>query len=236
MTSKITRLSPTDVANISILPSVKRRAALENIEIPKVFWGYQPIYRNFPKLLLAESALFGHLPDGGDAGNLAAVKRACKSGSAQETANLAVARAIIDWRKAVRARGVVIHPDPFRTSADTLRFCADVAVVIDAKLYIVNLDCRSQMNLTRSGKEFVKSLMYHTAKIGDLKNAEVAILRTPATGGGERRAVLETLIDEPLYTLDEIEEMVLATYAEWEVILRNRRDGDAAAGAAGPLI
>jgi hypothetical protein len=237
MTTKITRLSPTDVANTGPLETGKKKQYLELIETPKVYWGYDPVRSAFPKLLLVSSGLFGDLPKDSDATILEQIRRACHS-NVQEAANIGVAEAIIAWRDETKARGVLVAPEPFRASTGTISFCADVAVIVDEKLFVINLDVRSKMNLTVKGKELMKSLIHHTALIGDLKTASVAILRTPNIKKGQRLAILEMLEGEPAYTLDQVEAMILETYAIWETILMARRATAAksADGSSGTLI
>jgi hypothetical protein len=215
---------------------LKKRQQLEKIETPKVFWGYGPVYAAFPKLLLVRSGLFGDLPKDSDAAVLSEIRRACRS-DAQEDANLAVANAIIEWRYKNNARGVIVSPEPFRSTTGSIKFCADVAVIVNGELYVINLDVRSTMNLSSGGKELMKSLIHHTALIGDLKSAKVAILRTPKVGKGVRRCDLEQLSGEPKYSLDKVESMVLETYAIWETILMARRSdkSKAADDGDGPL-
>ncbi len=93
------------------------------------------------------------------------------------------------------------------------------------------------MNLKSQGKDFMKSLIHHTALIGDLKEAQVAILRTPKISGGGRTCELEELTGGPKYTLDQVESMVLETYAIWQLILMTRRTDSAKAAdsGSGPL-
>lgn len=236
MPSKITRLSPTDVVNISSLPSSKKRSQLEAIETPKVFWGYKPVYDAFPKLLLVKSGLFGVLPKDGDEAIISEIRRACHR-DVQETANVAVALAIIKWRDEHNARGVLVTPEPFRSSTGSIKFCADVALIVDEQLYVINLDVRSKMNLSVGGKDLMKSLIHHTALIGDLEGAKVAVLRTPQKPKGVRRCELEVLEGAPTHTIDQVEDTILETYAIWELILMSRRSSDdkTADGGDGPL-
>ena len=238
MTWKITRLRATDIANISPLATTAKRAALEQIEKPKAYWGYQPVKNALPKLLLAGAGLFGDLPAGNDEELINQIRKQCKSNLTQAKANVAVAKAIIEWRNVNNVRGIIVHPEPFRMTADTLNFCSDVAIVMDKTLFIINLDCCSNMNLKANGKEFMKSLIFHTARIGDLRDAKVALLRTPSVGKGKRKAIFEILDGNPKYSLDEIDNLASETYAIWELILRDRRSASAneASGEAGTLI
>ena len=223
-----------------MMTGLKSRA-LRLVEKPKVFWGYTPVVQALPKLvqalpklLLAGSSLFGDLPVGSDAELLEQIRKSCKSGPAQISANLAVAAAIIKWRRETGARGVIVSPEPYRSSVDAIRFCADVAVVISDQLYVINLDCRSQMNLSNLGKEFMKSIIHHTALIGDLKTANVAILRTPEVSSGSRTALLEVLEGEPTFSMNEVDRLILETYSIWETILMARRsEGAGEAGSDG---
>lgn len=227
---KINRLSSTEVANAAFLSSTKKREFLLGVQNPKVFWNYQPVIDALPKLLLAESGLFGHLPIGDEAQLFNQIAKSCKSGDSQRNACLAVARAIMTWTKSVGVRGHIVNPEPLRMTVDTLRYCADVAVVIESRLYVISLDPRSSMKLNLSGKEFIKSLIYHTALIGDLSDAKAALLRVPKVGKGERTVAFEVLEGEPRYSIQQILDEVNEIYAIWETILRSRVSGRAEEG------
>lgn len=224
---KINRLTSIEVANISVLPFSKRRQELLKIEDPNVYWGYTPVVNALPKLLLAEAPLFGHLPRGSDAALLETIKRACKSGPSQISACTAVAQAIIDWRNSHAVTGRIVSPEPLRMSVDTLRYCADVAAIKDQTAYVLHIDPRSSMTLSKKGTEFIKSLIHHTALVGDLRDAKAAILRVPNVGKGQRKAIFEVLEGDPSFSLDEILKSVSETYSIWETILRARRASSA---------
>ena len=219
---KITRLSSTEVANTSVLPIEKRLEHLQSIEKPKVFWNYGPVEAALPKLLLADCGLFGSLEKGDDELLIQSVEKACKS-SQQANACEQVSRAIVNWRNENNASGRIIRPEPFRSTVDTLRYCCDVAVVVDGSLWVVYLDPRSSMVLSSVGREFIKSLIHHTALIGDLRDARVAILRTPSVSKGRRVARFEELTGEPYFSMEEIIKRVVETYSIWETVLRSRR-------------
>ncbi|MEL6913651.1 MAG: hypothetical protein AAFP13_04055 [Pseudomonadota bacterium] len=231
MSSKISRLSPTDLVNNAALPTTKKWSHLESLETPKVFWGYQPVHAAFPKILAVSSGLFGVLRPDTDEAILSGIRRACHRDE-QETANIAVAQAIMEWRDQTGARAVIANPEPFRSTTGTIKFCADVAVIVGGELFVVNLDVRSTMNLTNGGKQMMKSLIHHTALLGDLRSAKVAILKTPRVSAGLRKCEIEELVGSPAYSLDEVERAVLETYSIWELILMRRR-AEAAKKASG---
>jgi hypothetical protein len=224
---KISRLSSIEVANASALASSKKLEFLRSIETPRVNWNYQPIHDALPKLLLADSTLFGDLPLGKEHALLDQIAKSCKSGEQQRRACTSVAAALLDWAKREGVTGRIVHTEPLRMSVDTLRYCADVAVLRGGRLYVINLDPRASLTLTAGGKEFIMSLIHHTALIGDLRDATAALLRTPSAKKDLRRAVFEPLEGEPKYSLEEILEMVNETYAIWETILRSRAAGEA---------
>jgi hypothetical protein len=173
---------------------------------------------------LAKSDLFGDLPPGDDEQLIQQIIRDCRRGADQQSANSSVARAIVDWRNANAVRGHVVKPEPLRMSVDTLTYCADVAAIYQERAWVLNLDCRAKMSLSADGKEFMKSLIHHTARVGDLRDAGVAILRTPKIGEG-RRAIFEVLAGEPRYSMEQILKMVTETYSLWEALLRARHAG-----------
>jgi hypothetical protein len=222
---KINRLSATEVANISVLPIERRHGALLGIEEPGVGWGYSPVVSALPSILLARSELFGDLPPGDDEELIRRVEQDCKRGSKQVAANSAVARALVKWRNEKHVRGRIVHHEPLRMTVDYLSYCADVVAIFDGRPWVLHLDCRSSMSLTALGKECMKSLIHHTALVGDLREAGVGILRTPNVGVGARRAVFEELTGDPVYSLDEILKRVMETYSVWEMILRARKSG-----------
>lgn len=225
---KISRLSSTEVANISALPFERKHAALQAVEEPRVRWSYQPVEDALPKILLADSALFGSLPTGKDEEIVKQVEKACKSGPEQAAACKAVARSIVTWRNEKRVFARIVPSDPLRMSVGALRYCADVVPIVDGEPVIVNLDCRSSMVLTAGGKEFMKSLIHHTARIGDLRSSRVGILRTPRQMDGSRKCTLEFLEGQPQYSLEQILKAITETYTVWEMILRSRRASSAA--------
>ncbi len=227
---KITRLSSTEVANIATLPIERRNSALLKIENPSVWWNYSPVVNALPKILLASSPLFGDLQSGDDNVLVQSIVRECKSGVAQSNACEGVARALIDWRNENSVVGRIVRSEPLRLTVDTLRYCSDVVAVIDAQAYVLNLDPRSKMTLSAGGKEFIKSLIHHTALIGDLRDARAALLATRSIGDGNRVAKFEVLDGEPFYSLDDILSRINETYSIWELILRNRRDAAAKDG------
>lgn len=222
---KITRLSATEVANISVLPIERRHGALLSVEQPGVGWGYDPVVSALPSLLMARSELFGDLPPGDDEELIRKIEQRCKRGSKQIAANSAVARSLVTWRNENNVRGRIVHHEPLRMSVASLTYCADVVAVFGGRPWILNLDCRSSLVLTTSGQEFMKSLIHHTARVGDLREAGVGVLRTPNVGAGVRRAVFEELDGPPRYSLDEILKRVSETYSIWEMILRARKTG-----------
>jgi hypothetical protein len=220
---KITRLHPIEVANVSVLPFEKKLPTLLAIEQPAVFWGYEPVHVNLPKLLLADSGLFGRLPPDPDKVLLDTVVRACKKGANQIAACSAVAKAILDWRNENSVTSRIVTSEPFRTTVDSLHYCSDVVPIIGSSPVIIYLDCRAKMAFTPLGREFIKSLIHHTARIGDLRDARVAVLRVPKAASGVRKCHLEYLEGEPKFSLDELNRMVIETYSVWQQILETRR-------------
>jgi hypothetical protein len=227
---KITRLTSTEVANAASLSIEKRPDYLRSIERTRVNWGYKPVIDALPKLLLCEAGLFGHLPTGNQQALLNQISKSCKSGAQQRSACLSVAKAILNWVDENGITGRLVNPEPLRMSVDTLQYCADVAVVLDGRLYVINLDPRSTLTLSPSGREFIKSLIYHTALIGDLRTAKAALLRAPRVAKGIRKASFEVLEGQPILSLEEILQRVNETYSIWEMILRARTDREAGKG------
>lgn len=219
---KITRLTSIEVANACALPFDKRKEYLLSIEKSKVYWGYSPVIAALPKLLFAEAELFGDLPLGDKKSLLDQIGKTCTSGAKQRNACVEVSRAILEWAETNEIKSRIYHHEPLRLSVDTLRYCADLALIRDGQLFVISLDPRSSLTLTVGGKEFIKSLIHHTALLGDLRSAKAALLRTPSIGKGQRKAVFEELNGTPNLDLEEILERVNQTYSIWEAILRSR--------------
>lgn len=216
--------------NTSVLPLEKRKTHLLKIETPKVWWGYGPVISALPKLLLTRGELFGDLPPDNPEQLYAAVRKSCKSGTDQQEACVSVAKAIHEWVVEKEAFGRAVAIDPLRTTADSLKYCADVVLILKGQIHVLNVQPRSVMTYSSEGKELMKSLIHHTALIGDLRTARPSILQTPKQSDGTRKAILETLEGRPRYSLQEIIKRVNETYAIWETILRSRVTGDASSG------
>jgi len=212
------------------MPIARRHSALLEVEEPSIFWGYPPVTNALPKLLLARAELFGDLPPGNDEELIKQIEQQCRSRPKQVAANSAVARAIIEWRNEEKVFGRIVQHNPLRMSVDTLRYCADVVAVKNSKAWVLNLDCRSSLVLSGEGREFIKSLIYHTALIGDLRDAGAAILRVPSIGNGKRKVIFEEFSGDPKFSLDEILKRVRETYAIWELIQRDRKTGEGKTG------
>lgn len=194
-----------------------------------MFWNYTPVTLAAPKLLLASGDLFGDLPPGDDEELLRQVENSCRSGNDQKVANSAVAKAMIKWRNSEGVKSRLVRHEPLRTTVDTLQYCCDAVVIKDLRPWVIHLDCRASMSLSAQAKELMKSLIYHTALIGNLRDAGAAILRFPKSSDGQRKAVFETLDGSPQYELDDILKRITETYSIWETIIRARASGKDAA-------
>lgn len=221
MASKITRLAATEVANACALPKERVKGYLERLQTPKVFWSYEPVRKSLPGILLVKPSLDFELCDGDDSSLIKRISRIC-TGEDQRAANVAVAEALIGWRKASSAKGVLASPGSFRMSTGEIKFCSNYAVILNSEVHLVHFDFRSQMKLTRHAKEFMKSAIHHTAREGDLRDAQVSILSTPSIKD-KRSATFETLSGQPEISFAEIRDRVLHTYSIWELILMQRR-------------
>mgnify|MGYP005998712357 CR=1 FL=1 len=118
---------------------------------------------------------------------------------------------------------------------DELQFASPFAVILNGELFLTSSDPRSHLTLTALGQEFVKSLIWHTARVGNMRDAKVALLRTPSAGAGKRLVRFDVLEGPPRYSLDQIDDMILETYRIWELIQMERRASsqDTAAKAGG---
>lgn len=218
------------MANNGPLAFSKKKADLERVEDPHVTWGYDPLRRGLAGLLQATGDMFsavGVETKYSDERVLAALSSACKKDERQRKACLSSATVLLEWRDVCKMRAVRLDPAPlpYKTPVDQLQFAHDVALIADEKIFLFYFDPRSSLTLTDPGREFVKSLMWHSARIGNVRDAQIALLQTPSSRGGRRTVRFDILEGEPLYSLDAIDEMILETYRVWELILMERRRG-----------
>lgn len=228
MPSKITRLSPIELANNAALPSALKRQHLESIETPKVFWNVDPIRSNFASVMRADPALPLDLSAGSDEALIAKILGDCGKSEEQRNACEAIARAMIEFRNKSNLCAAV--PDesvtPYRLTTDTIYFAENILLKIDGVVYLVALDLRATSGLTKIGREVVNSAIFSRSKLGSFRNTKVAVLRTPSIRKGARKAILEVQPSEPMFSADRLDAMFAETYAIWELMLMARRSAD----------
>ena len=102
------------------------------------------------------------------------------------------------------------------------------------------IDPRRSRGLTREGRRFAFSMMHERIRAADPDYGTVrfAIFQFGNMSEDQRTPILHTDDDVSLFSLDELETMVSATYALWQEVCEEREmeERRKATGTRGPLI
>ena len=230
---KIRRIPETDLANIGPMEiELKYRA----LRVLKEGWGpfsYDPTKLTAPDTFNAQPELFGTA----EPTHLDQIRRRIiallRRGDEEATANLEVTECLHKYAvdNNVRARRYDISPYNLSSAVGiNYSFWLPLVLVADDRLIIPFIDPRRTRGLSAIGRRFALSMMHHRARVlyPDLGDAELAIFAFPvlaAPSGVERRRLrIYFAGDEPLFSYQELDQMVVDTYRIWQEVLTERRD------------
>lgn len=233
---KIRRIPETDLANIGPMEvELKYRA----LRVLKEGWGpfsYEPTKLTTPDIFNAQPELFGSA----EPTDLDQIRQRIialsRRGVEEATANLEVTECLHRYAvdNNVRARQYDISPYNLSSAVGiNYSFWLPLVLVADDRLVVPFIDPRRTRGLTAIGRRFAFSMAHHRARVlyPDLADAELAILAFPVLTGVERRGLrIYVARDEPLFSYEELDQMVAETYRIWQQVLTERQDEARGAG------
>lgn len=228
-------LPETDIARIAPLPLDQKWKALEGFKEGRPPYSYRPVRRSYPDLLNLDTGLFGAASPV-PFERIAETIRANSRYAEEAEANIRVAAGLY-------AQGWRGRSQPFPAMGTTigqrLTYWAPVVLALDGHPVIPFINPR-RTPLSSLGRRFVFSMMHEQIRAADPDYAEavfcVCHFSVPKTGPRVLRATYDTGV--PLYSFDELQQMVADTYAVWAEVWAGRveearRRGGAAEGGFG---
>jgi hypothetical protein len=124
------------------------------------------------------------------------------------------------------------------TTGLKLSYWSPAVVAIDGKPCVVFIDPRRTKALTGDGRRFVLSVMHERIRVADpdYENVSLAVLQFRARGEAPRETKIHFDSGVRLFSFDELDRMVQATYAMWKEVWEERVETRRRAGGSGSLL
>ena len=221
------------------MPRDQQRKALEQIRYGRPPFSYAPFRAGYHDIFNVQPALFGPVRPTDWSILEANLARKCKSDDELE-ANIRVAKGLHEFAMASDIIGRSQEFFPLGMSAGRkVTYWLPMILAIDKRPLVPFVDPRRSRGLTTAGRRFVFSMMHERIRVADPDYAETGfgIFQFGEGEGDVRRPVLHTDEAVELYSLDDMETMVNATYQLWREVCEER-EAEArrkATGTRGPL-
>ncbi|WEA25517.1 type VI toxin-antitoxin system SocB family DNA replication inhibitor toxin [Rhizobium binxianense] len=217
-------LPDTDLARIAPLPADMKLAALKRMRAGFSTFSYKPVRGSFGDIFNIHPPMFGP----SEATPFAKVKerleRTCKAGD-EITNNLRIAKALHDYASSAKIQGRHHEFFPLAISMGRkVTLWLPMVLAIDGQPYAIFIDPRRSNGLSEAGRRFVFSMMHERIRAADDDFAAVnlGIIRFVDHGDGERSVRLFDAAGIPLYSIDELQDMVASTYKMWQEVCEER--------------
>lgn len=168
------------------------------------------------------------------------LKRKCKSED-ETRSNLAVAKGLHQFTTEAGMLGRAQEFFPLAMgTGQKVAYWLSLILSVDGRAIVPFIDPRRSKGLTREARRFVFSMMHERIRAVDPDYAAVGfgIFQFGDFAEDQRNPIIHTDDGVALYSLDEMEAMVEATYALWREILAERDEDTRrrGTGTTGPLL
>lgn len=237
---KIRPLPDIDLARIAPLALAQQRKALEQIRYSHPPFSYGPLRGCLLDIFNVQPEMFG--PVGRTSWNVieGVLGKRCRSPE-ERKANLQVAKGLHHYATGSRILGRSQEFFPLGMSVGRkVAYWLPMVLIIDGRPLVPFIDPRRSRGLTAEGRRFAFSMMHERIRAADPDFASVrfGIIQFGDVEGDQRSPRFHTDGGVKLFSFDEMEAMVSATYDLWREVceereMETRRE---ASGARGPLI
>jgi hypothetical protein len=222
---KIRRLPETDLARIAPLSQDAKRRALQQVKfgIPPFSW--EPIRRTWSDILNVQPEMFGPTAPTSWAQIERLIRQRARPGLEYEN-NIELAGSL--YNRAIRDQWRAVSREIYPLSLSVgikVEFWLPLVLIIDDVPLVPFFDPRrSSLRLTEDGRRFAFSVMNERIRLADPDLAEVGLGVFQFDQVQTQGRVLRLRTDEgvPLYSFDELDQMVAETYKIWEEVLADR--------------
>lgn len=237
---KIRPLPDIDLARIAPLPEDQQRKLLEQIRHGRPPFSYGPLRTCFHDIFNVQPEMFGPVVATAWGMIEAQLGRKCRSDDELQ-ANLRVARGLHQFATESNLLGRAQEFFPLAMGAEQkVVYWLPMVLSLEGRPLVPFIDPRRSRSLTREARRFVFSMMHERIRAvdPDYEAIQLAIFQFGDVNVDRRNPVLHTDDGIELFTIDQMETMVKATYELWREVCEER-EMDArrkATGTRGPLI
>jgi hypothetical protein len=216
-------LPDIDLARIATRPTELQRNMLEQIRAGRPPFSYNPLRKCLHEIFNVQPEMFGPVAPS----DWRVIERKLRCRSPEERkANLLVARGLYEYALEEKLLGREQEFFPLAMSTgQKVNYWLPLVLALGGKPLVPFIDPRSKsFRLTKDARRFVFSMMHERIRAADpdYESVQLAIFQFN-DGDGERRAPrLHTDEGVELYSLDEMEAMVAATYSLWREVCEER--------------
>lgn len=237
---KIPHLHNIDLARIAPLGLAQKWNQLRQIRQGFPPLTYAPLRESFHDIFNVQTPLLGFAGPTDLAKIEEKIKKKAKTDDEFEF-NWQVAKGL---RQFAGKNEIVAHKKEFSPLAigmgKKVEYWLSFVLNFDSQAFVPFIDPRKTKRLTNNGRRFVFSMMDQRIRLvdPDFSNVRFGIFQFGEVSQGVRPPILYTDEGVPLYTFEELEEMVASTYQMWaEICAEREKDSRKKAdGMSGPLI
>ena len=223
---KIRRLHEIDLARITTRSLDVQTRELRKQKSGFAPFSYKPLRKNFTNIVDAKPPMFPEAPSLDISKIEELIQKDSKRGDVEFEQNFALAELLYsEFRKPnVNCIQKDFYPVMF-AMGHSAAYWANCVVIIDGQPNIIFFDQRRQKGLNSESKKFVFSMMHQHIReqFPDLYDAGLIVGQFPDQKG-ERILLLDQHDNSPLYSFDELNEMITKTYGIWADISSAREE------------
>lgn len=222
------------------MPLDQQRKQLEQIRYGRPPFSYGPVRTCLHDIFNVQPEMFGPVAPTAWAAVEAQLRRKCRSEDELQ-ANLRVARGLHQFATDAGMLGRAQEFFPLAMgTGHKVTYWLPMVLSLEGRALVPFIDPRRSRGLTREARRFVFSMMHERIRAADpdYEAVRFAIFQFGDVTEDRRNPMLHTDNGVALFSLDEMESMVSATYELWREV-SEEREMDArrrATGTRGPLI
>lgn len=238
--AKTRPLPDIDLARITTEPLFRQRALLEQMRDGHPPISYAPVRSGIHDILNVQPEMFGQVSPTAWATVQALIKKKSRS-EEEEISNLRVALGLHRFATETQIFGRELSFPPLAMGMGRgVVYWDKMVLYLNGRPLIPFFDPRRTRGMTSNARRFAFSMMHERIREADpyYNGVTFGIFQFGDVRGDCRKVTLHTDEEAKRYTLDQMEEMVNATYQLWREVLTAREEEAhrAASGLRGSLL
>lgn len=235
---KIRPLPEIDLARIAPQPDDMMRKSLEQMRDGRPPFSYRPVRSSLADIFNVQPEMFG--PTAPTKWRVIddALQRRCQTED-ELLNNRRVARGLFEFAQSGQVTGRRHDFFPLQLGAgQKVTYWLPMILAVEDKPHAVFIEPRRSRGLTKEGRRFAFSMMHERIRAADEDFASIGLAIVRFADGDDERRPVRLFTDEgvDLYTLEELEAMVAATYRIWQDVCAEREREARKSTGTGPLL